>query len=141
MLATSYINSSKLLKIDSEEQKLELFDSIISNKLVLIAYDCDFNFEPCFKNGLKAHWALIHGFYTIVDLSKILHCSQSESENVEVLNGTIIDLKTSTFASEIIEQIKENYKKNASINDNGNFRDLVYCICRHGKSKHCGVGV
>ena len=50
--------------------------------MILIAYDCDRNFEPCFKNGTTAHWTLINGF--MLPISEESECSIVE-ESKDVL--------------------------------------------------------
>ncbi len=63
-----YLNRFETTQDFFLSRNLKLVESLLNGKLVLIAYDCDANFEPCFKNGKKAHWALIHGFsYSFVD--------------------------------------------------------------------------
>ncbi|XP_065206593.1 actin maturation protease [Planococcus citri] len=52
---TLFTNSIKGLSY----QFRDYFDN---DNLILIPYDCDFNHEPCLKNGAAAHWAVLCGY-------------------------------------------------------------------------------
>ncbi|XP_041354360.1 UPF0692 protein C19orf54-like [Gigantopelta aegis] len=41
--------------------------SLLQGAVLLIPYDSDKNHRPCLKKGHKAHWALITGFFLVVD--------------------------------------------------------------------------
>ncbi len=101
-----------------------MLEKILNSKLALIAYDCDFNFEPCNKNGSKAHWALITGFL-IPDCSNLAnHTEEENAQIISILNQ-----------NEELNQIKlDNILKNYS-----QYSQKIYVICKHGKSKHSGV--
>ena len=63
------------------------------SKFILIAYDCDFNFEPCNKNGKKAHWALITGY--VFPFEPIQYESLSQDASIIDLNSVseLFDVK------------------------------------------------
>ncbi len=68
-LAQKYHSNTKLINLGDNVENM--IDSLLNSKLILIAYDCDFNFEPCFKRGQKAHWALITGYLLPVQTSHL----------------------------------------------------------------------
>lgn len=54
-----YYSNCELVETNSYD---DLESTLTSSKFLLVAYDCDFNFEPCFKQGVKAHWAIVTGY-------------------------------------------------------------------------------
>lgn len=42
---------------------------------MILRYDCDFNHEPCLKNGTAAHWAVVCGYVGV----------DSEEENLYLI--------------------------------------------------------
>ena len=96
-------------------------DGILSSKLVLIAYDCDFNFEPCNKEGRKAHWALVNGYVLRRQSSK------------DASNECDIDQPKVLFLGE------ETSQSESSANKEHILQELLYVICKHGKSRHDGM--
>lgn len=92
--------------------------------MVLIAYDCDLNFEPCCKKGLKAHWTLITGFLLPVESNQLDNLSGIKKDLLFNLNNQQIN--------------KNNIDLFANYYITG-FRDKIFTFCRHGKSKHYGV--
>ena len=97
---------------------------ILKSKLALIAYDCDFNFEPCNKNGSKAHWTLVTGFM-IPDHSNLI--DETNEENAQIIS--YLNHKEE-LAQIKIDNILKNYSE---------LSQKIYVICKHGKSKHSGV--
>ena len=64
LVSMFYVNS-EIIEFDRIELRKgcnEVMRHLKEKRLVLIAYDSDFNFEPCFKRGTKAHWCLVSGF-------------------------------------------------------------------------------
>ncbi len=109
-----------LEKLDQEfsltQNVRRLIQSILNGNLILVPYDCDLNFEPCFKNGKKAHWALIHGFiYSKNDL------------NGDGLNEYLSNCFRLETNQSFIHDI-----------DNINF-DNLYVFAKHGKSTHSAI--
>ena len=117
-----YGSRSKILEVNSSEQEVAIFNEILSSKLVLVSYDCDFNFEPCNKNGIKAHWALVTGFFLPVKKNELDSVSINENKS------TMINLNN-----------KSNDELFLSLKNKLSFQDEAYVICKHGKSKHSGV--
>lgn len=127
----------KIVDLNETDAELDLIEYILKSQLILIPYDCDFNFEPCKKQGLKAHWALITGFSLPVDLSS------SEASSQFLLNDNI-DLNIINFIEnkltlEQINQLISLYKNELVIFEKANFKKLIYVFCKHGKSKQTGV--
>jgi hypothetical protein len=116
--------------------EIDFFEQILNSKLILIAYDCDFNYEPCNKKGIKAHWALITGFLLPLDLtdknSDLIYKKTEAETQFNVLDYT----KPLQF--EQIQYLRKNYE-NKILSNNKNFKDLVFVICKHGKSKNLGI--
>ena len=117
-----YADKTKILNLDGKESILNIFKEILNSKLVLISYDCDFNFEPCNKNGNKAHWALITGFLLPIRLKKDDDLLNSISNKELLINLNNTEINTECQLSEMV-----------------NFEDENYVICRHGKSKHSAI--
>ena len=123
-LAKKYCGAKcRILRLDGHDEDLIVFKEILSSKLVLVSYDCDFNFEPCNKNGLKAHWALITGFFLPVRSSRF-----SEMTFVEE-NNTLLNLNQNHIAEESLLELNQHL----------NLKDENFVICKHGKSKHSGI--
>lgn len=121
----------KIVELNNE---IELLKYVLSSKLVLIPYDCDFNFEPCKKQGLKAHWALITGYSLPIDLSNsLLSSSFLKSDNIDfnLLNNI------ETLDSDQTNNLIQSYEQ--LINDKIKLKELIYVFCKHGKSKQIGV--
>ena len=116
-IALNYYEKCKLLKnLNRNENLNELKQCLYDQCLILIAYDCDKNFEPCFKNGTKAHWALVNGFMLPIKEE----ISTSEENRLVELNCD---------NEELTKKVK-NFETN---------NDLIFTINLHGKSKHYGV--
>ena len=43
------------------ENRVEIVQHILLGHPILVPYDNDRNFEPCLRNGHKAHWAILTG--------------------------------------------------------------------------------
>ena len=125
---------ASLIALNEVDRELDFLEAILSAKLSLIAYDCDFNYEPCNKKGVKAHWALIIGFLLPVDLvnSEQFLPSDSAQRPNEILHFT------TQLAVDQIKHLRYNYE-NKTFANNKAFRDLVYVVCKHGKSKNVGI--
>ena len=94
----------------------------MSLKFILIAYDCDFNFEPCNKNGKKAHWALITGYvfpFEPIQYESLSNLSQDTS---------IIDLNSVSELFDVKSLVRNNHDDKK-----------LFVICKHGKSRQSGV--
>lgn len=132
-LGKVYYQKNSIEKLENDQDEIKLFEALINQKLVIIAYDCDFNFEPAFKNGKKAHWAIISGIFAPIEPRVIA----SESDETP---SSIVDLNSSLVQSDsIITRLKSQYNENTTFGGNGNFRDLVYCVGKQGKSSQYGV--
>lgn len=93
---------------------------------MLIAYDCDLNFEPCAKNGLKSHWALLTGFYVPID--KNLY------EKIDTNNSRSTDTNGNPMSLNMLNILSSFFTENTA-----NFRNNIYTLCRHGKTQHVGL--
>lgn len=126
-LAKSYWDNCSLEKLENEQDESRLFDFLVANKQVVIAYDCDFNFEPTFKQGKKAHWALITGIFAPIDI---------DEEDID--KDSIVDLNTrlpSQQQDAILERLKASFRDT----NKTSYRGLVYSIGKQGKSSQYGV--
>ena len=133
----SAFTQCKILDLNEGETELELISYILSSNLILIPYDCDFNFEPCKKQGIKAHWALVSGFSLPIDLkSTELSSSFLINDNIDL---NILNLIENKLTQEQINKLVDVYKKDEVINEKLNFKKLIYVLCKHGKSKQSGV--
>jgi hypothetical protein len=103
---------------------MNLLEIILKSKLILVAYDCDFNFEPCNKNGTKAHWALITGFLIPDYLSLASNTNEENTQLLSILNHW------ENLDQTQIDNILKNYSE---------ISHKIHVICKHGKSKHSGV--
>ena len=106
----------------------------------LVPYDCDANFEPCNKNGLKAHWTLVTGFIlpvrvneslpkSIVDLIDELKTNEKNNETL------FIELKDFNLTEEQIENLTDFYQRL----ENFNWKKNIWTFCKQGKCKSSGV--
>jgi hypothetical protein len=93
----------------------------------LAAYDCDFNFEPCNKNGSKAHWALVTGFL----VPNITSTEPSDPENNEP--STRFLSTQEQLNQDTLNRLLADYMHERSL------ANKIYVLCKHGKSKHSGV--
>ena len=109
----------QVVEFNSIDEWAKLIDLILENNLVLIAYDCDQNFEPCSKQGLKAHWALITGAMIPMPFSEG-NIFEKFKSNFVYCDATIEEEK-----SKILTRYFD--------------LDKIQVICRHGKSKYPGV--
>lgn len=128
-LANSLTQDCSLKRLDNEQDECILFESLADKKQVLISYDCDFNFEPAFKKGKKAHWALISGIYAPIEAADV-------SDQIE----PIIDLNKLEYneSSVLIERLKSSFRENRSVGGRA-FRETVFCVGKQGKSSQYGV--
>ena len=131
-LAKKYTESRVIELTDLKDEK-ELLNCVLASKLTLIAYDCDFNFEPCKKQGTKAHWALITGFCLPVDLKDSQMTSLFLNDNIDLNILNVID----SFHLDQAENLVVNYEK--AYSEKFKLKDLIYVFCKHGKSKQIGV--
>jgi hypothetical protein len=113
----------KIIEIDNDYHKI-ILDELLRNHLVLIAYDCDANFEPCNKLGFKAHWALITGL--LIPLNK------NESQY-------LVDKYSDSFDRELDIIYKNDTQIEEELNKFISKDAPCYCICKNGKSKHSGI--
>jgi len=117
--------SCEILDIKTERDEAKLFKSLLRSKPILIAYDCDFNFEPCNKQGVKAHWALITGILVPVE-SKLLSNNESDA-----------NLRLVPFEKHYTDEVAQKYAEHFS---NGQIdKSSIRVICKHGKSKLSGI--
>jgi len=129
-LAKSEVNAKML---DLNEDK-DFFEILLTSKLILFPYDCDFNHAPCNKKGIKAHWALITGFILPIDHDESISLTFGNySEEKRPCGIEFID----SVKPEQIAKLKENYEN--KYYEAKRFSDLVYVVSKQGKSKHLGV--
>jgi hypothetical protein len=131
-LGKKYTECRVLDLIDMKDEK-ELLKCVLDSKLILIAYDCDFNFEPCKKQGMKAHWALITGISFPIDLNDKQMTSMFLNDNIDL---NLLNL-TDSFQMDQIDNLVVNYEK--AYTQKLTLKDLTYVFCKHGKSKQIGV--
>jgi len=118
------------VEIINLNQDVDFFEVLLKSKLILIPYDTDRNYEPCNKNGIKAHWALITGFMVPV------HIDESVSK-------TLIHFREEnkpqglTFVQSLevsqVQELRKIFETNKQVSD------LIHVICKQGKSKNLGV--
>uniref|UniRef100_A0A915LY64 Uncharacterized protein n=1 Tax=Meloidogyne javanica TaxID=6303 RepID=A0A915LY64_MELJA len=83
---------------------------------ILIPYDCDRgNFEPCNRNGLGAHWAILTGCLLLCDDSG----EESNEENIKII-------KSSNEFNNVVNGMKLDEKN-------------LYLIGYQGKSSHPAI--
>lgn len=121
-IAKKYNSGCSVKKLENQDDEIKMFELLLRNKLVLVAYDCDLNFEPCNKNGLKAHWALLIGLALPIESKYLENFTINETENTNLVY-------TSKSIDENQAEILHQYSQSSNI----------FAICRQGKSKHCGV--
>ncbi|CAF0907478.1 unnamed protein product [Brachionus calyciflorus] len=119
-LALKYYPKCSIHTMSDDDSKI--CEKLIENKLILIAYDCDLNFEPCNKNGLRAHWALLTGILFPIDSNETEYFQDFLKED----SNLILPHNDLTQAQRDILKFNST-KKN------------IYAICRQGKSKHYGL--
>jgi len=120
------------------KRDVDFFEELLKAKLILIPYDCDRNYEPCNKKGIKAHWALITGFLLPIDYEKSVAETFIDFNNRPKLSHRFEKKSTGlnfvdSIKEEQIEAMKNDFEENEE------FRNLIYVICRQGKSKNLGV--
>jgi hypothetical protein len=143
-LAQNYYQNCTLVDIGSKSVSSVELDILLNARLLLIAYDCDFNFEPCFKNGLKAHWALVTGFVLPIESSKLdtirLSADTSSSSNQDEPSQGLIDLnKISINYNKLLELYRDDYLDRKVGQENKQLASLIHVVCRQGKSKYYGL--
>lgn len=129
-LAKPHVDA-KVLVLNEDK---DFFETLITSKLILFPYDCDFNHAPCNKKGIKAHWALITGFILPIDHEEPI--SLTFGKNTEENRSHGIEFIDSVKTEQVIK-LKENYENKYF--DAKKFSDLVYVVSKHGKSRHLGV--
>lgn len=120
-LVKQFHQNFQVVEFHSFDEWVQLIDLVLNNSLILIAYDCDQNFEPCSKQGLKAHWALITGAMIAMPFSESEHFQGANLDSNFVYCEAVIEEEK----SKILNQYKD--------------LDKIQVICRHGKSKYPGV--
>ncbi len=141
-LAQKHYQNCQLVDTGSNDITAKELDVLFNARLLLVSYDCDFNFEPCFKNGLKAHWALVTGFVIPVESSKLelIQTSKVVSSNVDEPNQRLIDLKTSDVDyKKLLEVYRDNYLNRKDTDEKCQLASLIHVIARQGKSKYYGL--
>lgn len=125
-LAQPYVKT-EIMKFNED---VDFFETLLKAKLILIAYDTDFNYEPCNKKGIKAHWALVTGF--------LLPINHNDSVSKKLID---YDDETKPIGINFIKSLKyeEIHSIRSIFESNQTFRELVYVICKQGKSKNLGV--
>ena len=123
-MSKKYYPESIIRCFKEQEKDIEFFKEILNSKLILISYDCDYNFEPCRKNGKKAHWALITGFLFPIKTKKDADSLFSDNFNGQRLLRLNNDLNEDKFS-----EIMKNFVLD----------DETCVICKHGKSKHSAI--
>lgn len=58
------------LKRDLQHSVLDIAKHLCQGLPVLVPYDADSNYEPCLKDGARAHWAVLIGFCIVDPLDK-----------------------------------------------------------------------
>lgn len=56
------ISALHVCNISDSETKLKFIEHLSSGWPILIPYDADYNQQPCYINGHRAHWAVILGY-------------------------------------------------------------------------------
>jgi hypothetical protein len=83
---------------------------------------------------------LITGFILPLHLTEsnetAFHCTRDYSKSS---NSENLFEYTTALSDEEIELLCEYYKNKVFIENNAYFCDLIYVLCRHGKSKNLGV--
>eukprot|EP01134_Creolimax_fragrantissima_P004020 CFRG4020T1 len=113
-----------------------VIEHLLTGNIVLVPYDSDFNHEPCRKNGVKAHWALLTGVLFLG-----VPRTKSSEEEINSVNATemnslkaqLANVYVTTHANSHINA--RNYMKVA--------RENIYSkpmvLVRHGKSSHLAL--
>lgn len=83
---TAVMESSDILN-----SPFELMNFFIGNEknLLLVPYDSDFNQQPCQKQGLRAHWAVLLGFVLTFPVDEKFPRGEGEliGENISILKN------------------------------------------------------
>ncbi len=122
--------SETQVEIRNFNQDVDFFEVLLKSKLILIPYDTDRNYEPCNKNGIKAHWALITGFMVPVHFSESVSKSLVNFTEENKPQGLTV---VQSLELSQVQELRKIFEKNKQVSD------LIHVICKQGKSKNLGV--
>ena len=102
---------------------------IMSQRALLIPYDCDKDHTPCLARGHRAHWCLVVGIAVCLENNKTNEKLLSFCEkDYSLENHYLIRNLTSKVDTEILSLICEGME-----------HTNVHVFARHGKSRHLGL--
>lgn len=130
-LTRIYYENCKIVSLHDEiNAKDELLKHLLDNDMIMIAYDCDFNFEPCFKNGTKAHWSLVSGYLSFIN--------DTDNQLEQLCDSSSCTISNYNSNNMIVELMQHKSHKNEKLLRLLN-KNEFYTFNLHGKSKHYGV--
>lgn len=108
---------------------LNVVETILNHKALLIPYDADKDHTPCLEQGHKAHWCVIVGMAVVLpadeNYSDVFECCRLNTSlggHFTVLEGKVESLLLSHKWAAVSSQVQQ-----------------VYVFARHGKSTHLGL--
>nr|KAI8746713.1 putative UPF0692 protein C19orf54 isoform X2 [Biomphalaria glabrata] len=124
-LAASFLNCPvHHCLVDSKD----LFSNLLKHNLILIPYDADKNFSPCNKKGHKSHWALLTGFFAMLEANKVTDQLTSECVRDDEIHNLHYWPHTASQAlcEETVQLLQENLES-------------LYVFGHQGKSRYVGL--
>lgn len=126
---------SAQVKTHLERSIFDLVRHLCAGLPALVPYDADANYEPCLKDGERAHWATICGFCIVTD-SKAAKVSLSVANETSIESWAALDdfrsivhLQPSlTNVSSIFAAVKAQLRK-----------ETLFLLTRQGKSRRVQV--
>ncbi|KAL5009019.1 hypothetical protein ScPMuIL_014600 [Solemya velum] len=131
MLSVNYMKSTaedycgldcSVLHLEEKNGRSVMLNYLLQGLNLVIVYDDDKNHTPCLKDGHKAHWAVLTGFFLVLNTnpSTCLKNLEHDSEH-----GFLYHCHAS-------EDVADNLAKILSL-------DSVYVYGHHGKSRYAGI--
>lgn len=111
------------------EKKKLILSHLLQKRLVIIPYDKGPNNEPCFKNGLKAHWAVLTGLLIVTSKLSVELENFLENQNDSKI-FSIKEYENHRTIEHVLNCLEKDYKMDEDIGE-----DFEMFVCaRQGKS-------
>ncbi|UXI17442.1 SERTA domain-containing protein 2 [Sarcoptes scabiei] len=135
---SNFINKEFLLrselKSDTERSMLTIVKHLCQGLPILIPYDADANYEPCMKEGSRAHWAILNGFCILSEVEKdVLERNQPPS----LIKQTDLDNELQLF--EILDEDHHQWRKIYHYIKRFLTLDKLFVYARQGRSRHLQI--
>lgn len=114
-----------------EKSKLNVVEHLCLGMPLLVPYDADANYEPCMKEGKRAHWATICGFCLVIPTGLLSKNDQWRHIPLSNPNHSIIHLET-TIGTDLS---RDQFKLMKAVLP----KSKLYIYARQGKSRRIQI--